>query len=361
MGKRMAAWWPWAGVGLGLAAGLATALRPRPEWDLNGQVAVVTGGSRGLGLLLARELGRQGCQLAICARDEAELSRARADLEARGMTAHAVRCNVADRMDVERFVAEVIRRFGGIDLLVNNAGTIKVGPVQTMTVADFEDAMRVNFWGMVYPTLAALPVMRAQGGGRVVNITSIGGKISVPHLLPYNCAKFAAVAFSQGLRAELARDGITVVTAVPGLMRTGSYLNATFKGDTEAESTWFALGATLPGVSMDAERAARQIVRAAKRGDSEVILSAPAWLLARLHGLFPGLTTDALRLVNQVLLPAPEGDSQNVVRGHEALAREQSPVLRTLTRLGRAAADRFHQHPGPRVAGRPSASRRASA
>lgn len=131
MGKRTTAWWPWAGVGLGLAAGLGTALRPRPEWDLNGQVAVVTGGSRGLGLLLARELGRQGCQLAICARDEAELSRARADLEARGMTAHAVRCNVADRMDVERFVAEVIHRFGGIDLLVNNAGTIKVGPVTT--------------------------------------------------------------------------------------------------------------------------------------------------------------------------------------------------------------------------------------
>jgi short-subunit dehydrogenase len=361
MATQIGVWGPWAGVGLGLAAGLAAALRPRPEWDLTGQVAVVTGGSRGLGLLLARELGRQGCELAICARDEAELARARADLEARGMTVHAARCDVADRADVERFMAEVLRRYGGIDILVNNAGSMKVGPVETMTVADFEDAMRVNFWGVVYPTLSVLPILRAQGGGRIVNITSIGGKVSIPHLLPYNCAKFAAVAFSQGLRAELAGDGVTVVTVVPGLMRTGSYFNATFKGDAAAESTWFALGATLPGVSMDAERAARQIVRAARRGDAEVILSLPAWVLARLHGLFPGRTTDVLRAVNRLILPAAEGDTHTAVRGHEALARGDSAVLRALTRLGRAAADRFGQHPGPRVSGHHAAApRRAS-
>ena len=326
---------PWAGVAFGLAAGLAAALRPRPEWDLSGQVAVITGGSRGLGLLLAR--------------DEAELARARGDLEARGNTVHTVRCDVSDRADVERFLADVMRRYGGIDLLVNNAGIMKVGPVETMTLADFEDAMRVNFWGVVYCSLSVLPIMRAKGGWRIVNITSIGGKISVTHLLPYNCAKFAALAFSQGLRAELGRAGITVVTVVPGLMRTGSYLNASFKGDAAAESAWFALGAGLPGVSMDAERAARQIVRAAKRGDAEVILSVPAWVLARIHGLFPGWTADLLRLVNDLILPAPHGDTQNVVRGHEALARDPSPLVRALTRLGRAAADRFGQHPGPRV------------
>ncbi len=187
---------------------------------------------------------------------------------------HAARCDVADRADVERFLADVMRRYGGVDLLVNNAGIMKVGPVETTTVADFDDAMRMNFWGVVYPTLSVLPIMRAKGGGRIVTITSIGGKISGPHLLPYNCAKFAAVAFSQGLRAELASDGITVVTVVPGLMRIGSYLNA------------------------------RQIVRAAKRGQAEVILSVPAWVLARVHGAFPGLTA-----------------AQNVLRGREAPRR----------------------------------------
>lgn len=354
-------WWPWLGAGLGLAAGLAAALRPQPSWNVAGQVAVITGGSRGLGLLLAREFGREGCQLAICARDEAELDRARGDLQARGMTVYAARCDVADRRDVERFAADVIRRFGGIDILVNNAGIIKVGPFTNMTVEDFEEAMRINFWGMVYPTLAMLPVMRAQGGGRIVNITSIGGKVTVPHLLPYICAKFASVAFSEGLHMELAADGITVVTVVPGLMRTGSYLNATFTGDPAAESVWFSLGSTLPGLSMDAERAARQIVQATKRGDAEVILSAPARLLVRLHGLFPSLTTAMFRLANEVVLPDAGGDTENTARGHEAIARGgRSPVLDALTRLGRSAADRFGQHPGPRLParGRP-ASRQA--
>jgi NAD(P)-dependent dehydrogenase (short-subunit alcohol dehydrogenase family) len=333
----------WTTLGVGLGAGLAMAMRPRPEWNLRGHVAVITGGSRGLGLLLARELGREGCQLAICARDDAELARARADLEARGFTVHVVRCDVSERRDVERFVGEVIRRYGGIDLLVNNAGIIKVGPLETMSVGDFEEAMRVNFWGMVYPVLSVLPVMRAQGGGRIVNITSIGGKVSVPHLLPYTCAKFAAVAFSHGLRAELAGEGVTVVTVVPGLMRTGSYLNAVFKGNTEAESVWFALGSTLPGISMDAERAARQIVRAAKRGDAETILSLPAWLLARFQALFPGTTADILALVSR-LLPEPKADGQSAVTGHEAVARTGSGLLHALTRLGRTAAERFGQH-----------------
>jgi NAD(P)-dependent dehydrogenase (short-subunit alcohol dehydrogenase family) len=349
----------WTTLGVGLGAGLAMALRPRPAWNLRGHVAVITGGSRGLGLLLARELGREGCQLAICARDDGELARARADLESRGFTAHAVRCDVSERRDVERFVGEVIRRYGGIDLLVNNAGIIKVGPLETMSVGDFEEAMRVNFWGTVYPVLSVLPVMRAQGGGRIVNITSIGGKVSVPHLLPYTCAKFAAVAFSHGLRAELAGEGVTVVTVVPGLMRTGSYLNAVFKGNAEAESVWFALGSTLPGISMDAERAARQIVRAAKRGDAETILSLPAWLLARFQALFPGTTADILALVSR-LLPEPKADGQSAVPGHEAVARSGSHLLHALTRLGRTAADRFGQHP-PRKGDSPPFRRTSSA
>jgi NAD(P)-dependent dehydrogenase (short-subunit alcohol dehydrogenase family) len=324
--------------------------------DLAGKVVLVTGGSRGLGLLLAREFGRQRARVAMCARDAAELDRAREHLALHGVDAFATVCDVRDRDAVQRMVDDVIGRFGGLDVLVNNAGIIQVGPVATMSVEDFEDAMAVNFWGVVHTTLAALPGMRRRRSGRIVNITSIGGKVSVPRLLPYGASKFAAVGFSEGLRAELAPEGIHVVTVVPGLMRTGSYLNASFKGDAPREARWFGLGATLPLVSMDAERAARQIVRAARRGDPERILSLPAAALAGVHGLLPGTTVELMTLANRFLLPARVDGTHRAVRGME-LEPWLGRWFSGLTALGRVAARRFGERPGPvSTAGRAGAT-----
>ncbi len=334
----------WVAAGVAAAVVGRELLARQREADLRGQVALVTGSSRGLGFLLAQEFGRVGCRLAICARDEGELERARADLAAQGYEVLAVPCDVADQGQVERLVAETTRRYGRVDVLVNNAGIIQVGPLQAMTLHDFQVALDVMYWGVVYPTLAALPQMRGRGYGRIVNITSIGGKVAVPQLLPYDCAKFAAVGFSEGLRAELTRDGVVVTTIVPGLMRTGSHLNALFKGDQEQEYALFAPMASLPFVSMDAERAARQIVQATRRGEAERILGLPANLLARFHGLFPGLTADLLALANQVL---PAGTNRSNVPGREVEARLHSPVLTALTGWGQSAARRFHQYPGP--------------
>jgi NAD(P)-dependent dehydrogenase (short-subunit alcohol dehydrogenase family) len=336
-----------------LAAGLAAALLARPairrlrQADLSGKVALITGGSRGLGLLLARELARQGCRIAICARDQRELDQARRELERRGAEVFTAVCDIADRSQLDRMVDDVTQHYGRIDVLVNNAGIIQVGPLDSMTDEDFRMAMDIMFWGVVYPTLAVLPQMRERRSGWIVNITSIGGKVSVPHLLPYGCAKFAAVGFSEGLRAELAGQGISVTTIAPGLMRTGSYLNALFKGRHEREFTWFSLGAALPGISMDAERAARQIVEAARRGDSERILTLPANLLARFHGLFPGLTADILGLVNRLILPGPADTETGLARGEEVSSRLHSNLLGSLTALGRRAAERFNEQSEP--------------
>ncbi len=332
-----------AAMGLGIALTGRRLLRSaRPPVDLTGQVALVTGGSRGLGFLLARELGSEGCRVAICARDELELRRAKADLEQLGIETLTVQCDVSDREQVDRTVAEVTRQWGGVDILVANAGIIQVGPLATMTAEDFERAMGVMYWGVLHPVLAVLPQMRDRRSGRIVTITSIGGKVSVPHLLPYNSAKFAAVGLSEGLRAELARDGITVTTIVPGLMRTGSHLRAYFKGRKEWEYTWFALGASLPIISMDAERAARQIVDAAKRGDALRVLSLPAVVLDRFHGLFPGTTDDILGFVNR-FLPRADGGRPGEEEGGEVHERLHSPVLSALTGWGLSAARRFQR------------------
>ena len=315
-----------------------------PEADLYGEVALVTGGSRGLGFLLACELARAGCRVTICSRDAAELERARADLEARGADVLAVTCDVGDPASVERLVRDTIARWGRVDIVVNNAGIIQVGPMRALSRAEFEEALGINFWGVVNPTLAVLPSMIARGRGRIVNITSIGGKISVPHLVPYSSAKFAAVGFSEGLAAEVARDGVRVITVVPGLMRTGSYLRAWFEGRRRAEFTWFALGSTLPGISMDAERAARRIVRAIRRGEREPILSLPAQVAARVHGIAPGTVVGVLELVNR-LLPRPAPTANAPATGLVVQRQIRSRLLEAVTALGRAAARRFHEYP----------------
>jgi short-subunit dehydrogenase len=329
---------------LGAVAAFASARRVfAAESDLFGAVALVTGGSRGLGFLIARELAREGCRLAICARDADELERARLDLERRGAEVIAIRCDVADPVAAAALVQETERRLGPLDILVNNASIIQVAPIDELGVKDFQQALAVNFWGTVQPTLAALPGMRERRHGRIVNIASIGGKVSVPHLLPYGAAKFAVVGFSEGLAAELARDGVHVTTVIPGLMRTGSYLHAEFEGRPPAEFTWFALGSTLPGISMDAERAARRVVRALKRVELEPILSLPAQILARVHGLFPATIVGTLALVNR-LLPRGAGVGERA-RGLELQRASGAGALHVATSLGRAAARRFHEYP----------------
>src|SRR5947209_17123150 len=328
-----------AAIGLGVAGNRF--LQRLRAIDLTGKVVLITGSSRGLGLALAEEFTHQGARLVLCARSESELERARQKIVAMGAEVLTIPCDITDREQVQRMVDQAATRFGQIDVLVNNAGIITVGPLQAQTLKDFEESMAVMFWGSVYPTLAVLPAMLERQSGHIVNITSIGGKVSVPHLLPYASAKFAQVGFSEGLHAELAKEGIHVLTVVPGLMRTGSPTNAFFKGQHRIEYTLFNLLDTFPFTSISARKAARQIVHATKRGEEEIILIVQAQLAARFHGLFPGVTVNMLGLVNR-LLPGPGDDA--AAKEHRS-GKESTTALSSsfLTVLGRKAAQEYNE------------------
>ncbi|WP_269859598.1 SDR family NAD(P)-dependent oxidoreductase [Streptomyces sp. RPT161] len=319
---------------------------------LKGLSALVTGGSRGLGLLIARELASRGCRLLICARDADELRRAEEELRATGAEVHSTVADLTDAATPERLVAEAQERFGHVDILVNNAGIIQVGPMETMTERDFREAMELMFFAQLRMVLAVLPGMRSRGTGRIVNITSIGGRIAVPHLLPYSAAKFAATGFSDGLRAELAPTGISVTTVIPGLMRTGSHFAARFGGNAEQEYAWFATGAGMPLLSMNAGRAARAIVRAAERRRPEIILTPAAKAAVRLHGVAPVTAVRMLSLVDRLLPSSGNGTGPvQTVSGVQACERLNSRLVDRVTALANRAA-RHNNEPVPARLGR---------
>jgi short-subunit dehydrogenase len=301
--------------------------------------------------LLARELAQRSCRLVICARDAAELERAATGLRATGAEVMTLQCDLADEAAPGRLVQAAVSHFGRLDMLINNAGIIQVGPVEDTSASDYEMALTVMTMAPVRLALAALPVMRQQRHGRIVTITSIGGKISVPHLLPYSTAKFAAVGFSEGLRAELGSGPVTVTTVVPGLMRTGSHLQADFTGQREKEFTWFGLGASLPLISMDAERAAHQIIEAVRARRPEVILTPAGQVVARTSAIIPELTSRMLHLMQRLALPSPDGRADGAVSGRELRPAMNGAAFNWLTALGRAAAKRFNEAPSDATAG----------
>jgi NAD(P)-dependent dehydrogenase (short-subunit alcohol dehydrogenase family) len=331
------------GAWLVLAAaawGARAALRRVRAYDLDRRVALVTGGSRGLGLAIARELAEAGAHVVVCARDAETLARARRDLEGRGAASvTAETCDVTDRSAVSALVARIEERRGPVDVLVNNASTITVGPVEHMTLDDYQEALAVNFWAALYTTLAVLPAMRRRGDGRIVNIASIGGLVSVPHLVPYSASKFALVGLSTGLSAELRRSGIRVTTVCPGLMRTGSPRNARFKGHHAAEHAWFSVADALPLVSMDAGRAARRIVEALRHGRATLTLTPMARVARTVNGLWPEGVAEVLAL-GHAILPGLASDGAQPRPGRES-ASAISPSW--LTRLGDAAGRDLNQ------------------
>jgi short-subunit dehydrogenase len=339
-----------AGVAVAGAAALAAlafsaAVRSRAA-NLRGKIVLITGSSRGLGLAMAEEFGRRGARIVLTARDSEELDRGRALLLRRQAVTDpekiiALSADLRDPGDVERLIQRVTDAWGQIDILVNNAGVITVGPIENQTLRDFREVMDANFFTGVHCTLSVLPQMLARRSGTIVNIASIGGKVAVPHLLPYTASKFAEVGFSQGLHAELRHKGVHVLTVCPGLMRTGSHVNAFFSGDSEKEYRWFSFGATTPGISTSARQAARKIVRAVIAREIEIAITPQAIVASRLAQVAPEVTGRVMGTISR-MLPDPTATTAAPVRGMEARNLEPIPAKS----LGWSAAQQYNEVDG---------------
>lgn len=318
-----------AGLG-GVAAGYWLARQlTRSCYSFADKVVVITGGSRGLGLELVRLFTSEGAKIALCARTGAQVDRAVDELRRIGPEVVGQVCDVTRQQDVEQFVDAVRRQWGRIDVLVNCAGVIQVGPMDCMTVDDYDVSLATHLRGPLMMTNAVLPDMRRQGEGRIVNISSIGGNIGVPHLLPYVAGKFALRGWSQGLAAELAHEGIWVTTVTPGLMRTGSPRNADFKGRQQEEYLLFSISGSLRMTSTDSAVAARRIVEACRWGQPVEMVSCASAIASRLNGLCPATMTRFLGFVSQYL-PDARGGSRRNLKGWQSESAWSPSWLTTL-------------------------------
>jgi NAD(P)-dependent dehydrogenase (short-subunit alcohol dehydrogenase family) len=302
------------------------------RFALDGKTVAITGGARGLGLAIAREAARRGAKLGLFARSEEELSAARAEFAIAGVTVSTAVCDVRNAADVATTLDSFARELGPIDALFNVAGVISVGPVGALSLDDYRDAIETNFLGAVYAIEAVRPSMQARHSGRIVNITSLGGKVGIPHMLPYCASKYALIGYSAALRAELQRDGIRVVSIIPGLMRTGSPPHATFAGQPRKEYVTFALSDSLPFLSVDVRYAARLIVDACERGTAEKIVGWQAKVAIAAATVAPRAVENVLGFVNR-FVPGP-GNGE-----HRSGFASESPITQSfLTKLGRNAS-----------------------
>lgn len=319
-------------IGLGAVLATRSLLRQNRKIDFAGKNIIITGASRGLGLVMARQLAEEGANLAICARDPYELDRVKEEFQAQGKRVFTYDCDLTNKDEINKFVEAARLELGPIDVLINNASVIMVTPFDNAMEDDFREALDTNFWAAYHTIQAVLPDMRQRKAGRIVNVASFGGKVAAPHLSPYVTSKFALVGFSESIRAELKRDGIFVTTICPGLIRTGSPRHAIVKGQHEKEYAWFKIGDSLPGLTTSAEDCAAQIIDACRHGEAERVITLMAKFGTALQGLSPSLMSETLSLINDLLPdPAPtlEGNQRAMGAGKESSLSQS--VLATLT------------------------------
>ncbi len=184
------------------------------------QVVIITGASAGIGLATARQFAAAGAKLALAARSADKITQLADELRREGHEALAVPTDMRDKSQVERLIDETIRRFGRIDILINNAGQAAAGGIEDMSMDDYRQIIDLNIFGPLYAMQAAIPHMRQNGGGIIINVSSMVSKMNIPRLAAYASTKAALNMLSDTARAELAPDHIRVITVYPRVTAT---------------------------------------------------------------------------------------------------------------------------------------------
>jgi short-subunit dehydrogenase len=247
--------------------------------ELAGKVVAVTGASMGIGEAIAKSFVEQGASVVLLSRDAGRVEAARARIGHTDRTS-AFPCDVRHREDIDRALALALHHFGRIDVWVNNAGHGLLDSVAQMEMSACRDMFETNFFGAVAAIQAVLPVMRQQGGGTIINISSVAGHIPLPFHAAYSATKFALNAIGKAASLELSKDGIHILTVCPGYVRTAFGDNVVRGREVKTVRPGSVRGIT-------AERVARATLRGYLKRKREVIVPWTMHVPVKLYQLFP--------------------------------------------------------------------------
>ncbi len=251
------------------------------EQPLAGKVAVVTGASMGIGEAIAKVFAENGARVVLLSRDSGRAEAARARIGFAGQTM-ALACDVRHREEIDRAIGLTVHHFQRIDIWVNNAGRGILTSVEGVTMADVREVFDTNLFGTLEGMKAIIPVMKQQGGGAIINISSVAGHIPLPFHAIYSGTKFAMNAIGKAARIELAGDGINVLTVCPGYVRTDFGVNAIKGEDYKAVRP-----KSVRGISV--ERVAQATLQGYLKGKREVVVPWFMHPVIKLYQLFPGV------------------------------------------------------------------------
>lgn len=263
--------------------------------DLREKVAVITGASSGIGRAAAVALAREGVGVVLGARRVNRLHEAVAAIQRAGGKARALQTDVTRPTDVKHLVDEAVVGFGRLDILINNAGLGYFGRLESMPTEEIRHLFEVNVMGTIYGIQAAVPIMRSQRSGHIINISSVVGKRATPGSAIYSATKFAQVALTESLRLELADAGIDVSVICPVSTTTEFFTVATARSPMKHDPA---------GPVYSAEQVAEVIVRCARRPRAEVMVYPPVRLMVVLNAVWPGLMDRVLAVYWKKVRPA---------------------------------------------------------
>ena len=263
---------------------------------LDGKKVVITGAASGLGRELSLALARKGCRIGIVDINLEGAEETLRMVESAGGSGEVYELDVRVVKDWEAMADHFFSSWGGVDVLVNNAGVVSLGHVGDIPIEDWEWIFSINFWGMLYGCHTFIPRMKEQGGGHIVNVASAGGLISLPELGPYNTTKAAVVSLSETLRSELASSKIGVTVVCPVFFKTNLLDDMRCTDEFQFEFSH----ATFEHARMAADEVAQAVVRAVERRQLYVVPQVPGklfWLIKRMN---PGLFYGSLAFLNRI-------------------------------------------------------------